>query len=151
MITIVVADDHHNVRRSLCALLNAEPDLRVIGEAGSRPEVTRLVRSLQPDVLVLDLMIGGTSGLDIMRDLTRSSPGTNIVILSMYGNEAYVLKALEAGARGYVLKESTDELAYAVREVAAQRRYLSPPLSEKAIQAYRERISATEATTHPED
>ncbi len=135
--TIVLADDHHVVRQGLRALLEAEPDFAVAGEAADGLAVADLVERLRPDVLVLDLMMPGLNGLDVMRQVRQRSPQTRVIILSMHANEAYVLEALRNGVAGYVLKESTaSDLAQAVREAAAGRRYLSPPLSERAIEAY---------------
>lgn len=135
--TIVLADDHHVVRQGLRALLKAEPDFAIAGEASDGLEAVRLVERLQPDVLVLDVMIPSLNGLEVTRQVTKRSPKTRVVILSMHANEAYVLEALRNGATGYVLKDATAaDLVQAVREVAAGRRYLSPPLSEQAIEAY---------------
>jgi two-component system, NarL family, response regulator NreC len=135
MTTIVLADDHHVVRQGLRALLEAEPDFHIVGEAADGREVAQLVERLQPEVLVLDLMMPGLSGLEVTRQVRQRSPQTRVVILSMYADEAYVLEALRNGAAGYVLKKSTaDELVRAMREVTTGRRYLSPPLSEKDIE-----------------
>jgi DNA-binding NarL/FixJ family response regulator len=135
MTTIVLADDHHVVRQGLRALLEAEPDFQIVGEAADGREAAQLVKRLQPEVLVLDLMMPGLSGLEVTRQVRQRSPQTRVVILSMYADEAYVLEALRNGAAGYVLKKSTaDELVRAVREVTTGRRYLSPPLSEKDIE-----------------
>lgn len=143
MTTIVLADDHHIVRQGLRALLEAEPDFHLIGEAGDGLEAARLVGQLQPDVLVLDLMLPGVSGLEVTRQVQKLSPRTHVLILSMHANEAYVLEALRNGAAGYILKDSSAaDLALAVREAAAGRRYLSPPLSERAIEAYIEKAKA---------
>jgi two-component system response regulator NreC len=146
--TIVLADDNQFVRDSVHALLEAEPGLRVIGKAGDGLEATRLVERLHPDVLVLDLMMPGMNGLEVARRVAEHSPKTTIVILSMYGNESYVAEALQAGAKAYVLKESTaSELVRAVQEAAAGRAYLAPPLSREAIDAYVRRTKATEVGT----
>jgi DNA-binding NarL/FixJ family response regulator len=137
MTTLVLADDHHVVRQGLRALLEAEPDFRIVGEAADGLEAVQLVERLQPDVLVLDLMLPGLSGLEVTRQVSRRSPQTRIVILSLYANQAYVLEALRSGAAAYVLKKSTaNQLFRAVREVATGRRYLSPPLSEEDIETY---------------
>jgi len=137
MTTIVLADDHHVVRQGLRSLLEAEPDFSVVGEAGDGLEAAQLVERLQPDVLVLDMMMPGLNGLEVTRQVGQRSRRTHVVILSMHANEAHVLEALRAGAAAYVLKESTyAELVHAVREAVAGRRYLSPPLSERAIEAY---------------
>jgi DNA-binding NarL/FixJ family response regulator len=143
MTTIVLADDHHVVRQGLRSLLEAEPDFSVIGETGNGLEVTQLVERLRPDVLVLDLMMPGLNGLEVTRQVSQRSPRTHVVILSMHANEAYVLEALRAGAVAYVLKESTSaELVRAVHEAVAGRRYLSPPLSERAIEAYMQKAES---------
>ncbi|MBI2829979.1 MAG: response regulator transcription factor [Chloroflexi bacterium] len=143
-ISIVLVDDHPVVRYGVRALLQAESDFDIVGEAGDGLEAVRLVDRLQPDVLVLDLMLGGMSGLEVTRQATRNSPKTGVVILSMHSSEAYVLEALQAGARAYVLKESTSsELVHAIREVASGHHYLCPPLSERAIEAYVQRTEST--------
>ena len=135
--SILLADDHHLVRQGLRALLAAEPDFHLVGEAADAREVVQLAERLHPDVLLLDLMMPGLNGLDILPQLMKCTPKTRVIILTMHNNEAYVLQALRNGAAGYVLKTSrSDELVLAVREVVAGRRYLSPPLSEKVIEAY---------------
>ena len=138
--TVVLADDHQIVRKGLRALLEAEEDLSVVGEAADGLEALVLVERFQPTVLVADVVMPGLSGPDVAREVRRRSPGTHTVILSMYANEAYVLEALTNGAYGYVVKEaSAAEFLRAVREAAAGRRYLSPPLSESAVADYARR------------
>lgn len=138
--TIVLADDHPIVRQGLRAMLEAEPDLAVLGEVANGLEVADVVERLQPHVLVLDVLMPGLGGLEVAQQVSQRSPQTRIVMLSMYSNEAYVLEALRKGATGYVLKDaSDDELVQAVRAVAAGKRYLSAPLSERAIETYLER------------
>lgn len=145
MITVVLADDHPVVRRGLRALLEAEPDFQVVGEAGDGLEAIGVVNSLQPDILVLDLMMGGLNGLQVTRQVRKGSPRTGVVILSMYGTESYVLEALRSGAKGYVVKEATsEELVRAVRAVAMGRRYLGSSLSERAIEVYMEKTKSCE-------
>jgi two-component system, NarL family, response regulator NreC len=141
--TIVLADDHQVVRQGLKALLEAEPDFRVVGEAGDGLQAIRRVELLSPRILVLDLMMPGLNGIDVVREIKKCSPHTQVVILSMYANEAYVLEALNNGASGYVVKDSSSaDLVRAVREAAAGRRYLSPPLSDRAIEVYQEKARA---------
>lgn len=143
MTTIVLADDHHVVRQGLRALLEAEADFSVVGEAGDGLEALQLVDQLGPNILVLDLMMPGLNGLEVTRQLTKHSPKTRIVVLSMHANEPYVVEALSNGASAYVLKDShSGDLVRAVREVAAGRRYLSPPLSDRAIEAYQAKAKA---------
>jgi len=135
--TVLLVDDHHVVRQGLRALLEAEPDFSVVGEAADGLEVANLVERLKPNVLVLDLMMPSLNGLEVTRHIRQHFAETRVVILSMYANEAYVLQALRNGADGYVVKDATaTELVHAVREAAAGRRYLSAPLSENAIEAY---------------
>lgn len=142
--TIMLADDHPVVRQGLRALLEAEQDFTIVGEAADGLEVAGLVERLRPNVLVLDLMLPGLGGIEVTRQICHRFPQTRVVILSMYANEAYVLEALRNGAVGYVIKEaSAAQLVQAVREVSAGRRYLSPPLSENAIEAYIQKAQAT--------
>ena len=143
-ITIVLADDHEVVRLGLRALLEKEPDFRIVGEAADGLEALNLVKQLNPNVLVLDLMMPGINGIEVTWQVKKHSPLTHVIILSMYSNEAYVVETLRKGAEGYVLKDSTgSDLIKAVREVTAGRRYLSPPFSERAIDIY---IQTTKTT-----
>jgi two-component system, NarL family, response regulator NreC len=143
--TVVLADDHHVVREGLRLLLEAQPDLSVVGEASDGLQAADLVDSLKPDVLVVDLIMPGLGGLDVTREAKRRSPKTRIVILSMHSSDSFVLQALKNGAAAYVLKDSSGaELVQAIHTVLAGRRYLSPPLSQKAIDAYVERAKGTE-------
>lgn len=136
-ISIILADDHPVVRRGLEALLESEPDFSIVGVAADGLETIRLADRLKPDVVVLDLMMPGLSGLEALRILRDRSPRTRIVILSMYSSSAFVAQALQNGAIGYVLKGCSEEnLIRAVREAAVGRRFLSPPVTEIAINAY---------------
>jgi two-component system response regulator NreC len=136
-VTILLADDHHVMRQGLRMLLDAQEDFRVIAEAGDGLEAVKLTERLKPHVLIVDLMMPGINGLEVARQVSHHSPQTRIIMLSMYGNEPYVLEALKNGAAGYVMKDANAaELLRAVHEVVAGRRYLSPPLSEHAMEAY---------------
>ncbi len=136
MPTIVLADDHDVVRRGLQFILETEPDFDIVGEAANGLETIRIVEQLQPDVLVVDVMMPGISGLEVSRRVVEVAPRTNVVVVSMYANEAYVMEALQSGAKAYVLKNSTqDELIPAVREVAIGRRYISEALAD-TIESY---------------
>lgn len=137
MISIVLADDHNIVRQGLRTLLDAQPDINVVGEAADGAEATQLVERLQPNVLVVDVMMSGMNGIEVTRYTRKLSPKTCVVVLSMYADEGYVVEALRAGAKAYVLKDSiADDLLRAVREAIQGRRYLSPPLSEYVIEGY---------------
>jgi len=142
-VTILLVDDHQLLRQGLRALLEVEPDIQVVGEAGDGLQGIQLVERLRPNVLVLDLMMPGVNGLEVTRQVSRRFPETRIIVLSMHANEAYVLEALRNGAVGYILKETgINDLVHAVREAIAGRRYLSPPLSARAIDSY---VQKTEA------
>ena len=140
MTTLIIAEDHHVVRDGLRALLAAQKDFQLVGEAADGLEAVQLTEKLKPDVLVLDLTLPRLHGLEVARQVKKSSPKTRVLILSMHANEAYVLEALRNDAAGYLLKDSTGaELVRAVRDVVAGRKYLSGSLSELAIQAYIQR------------
>jgi two-component system, NarL family, response regulator NreC len=142
---IVLADDHRIVREGFRALLSAQTDFQIVAETGDGREAMRLVEQLKPDVLLADLMMPGLGGLEVARQLTQRGIPTRIIVLSMHSNEAYVSQALKNGATGYVLKDATSgELIRAVREVLAGRRYLSPPLTERAVEEYRDKARGTE-------
>jgi two-component system, NarL family, response regulator NreC len=148
-ISIVLADDHPVVRRGMQTLLEAEPDFAIIGEAGDGLESVRLVENLQPDVLILDLMMPGLSGLEALRIIRKRSPRTRVVVLSMHDTHAFVAEALMNGATGYVLKGSDElNLVRAVREAAGGRRFLCPPVTERAIDAYIEQARAASLDPH---
>jgi two-component system, NarL family, response regulator NreC len=143
MVNIFLADDHNIVRKGLQAILSSESDFSIIGEASDGLETIEKVQQQQPDILVLDIMMGGINGLEVTRQLSKKYPKMGIVILSMYSNEAYVLEALRSGAKAYILKDNTTEdLVRAIREVASGRRYLSAPLSERAIEAYTQKTQS---------
>jgi two-component system, NarL family, response regulator NreC len=137
MIRIVLADDHVMVRQGLCQLLTQEPDFAVVGEAGDGRSTQELVEQLRPEVLVLDMVMPGLKGLDVLDGVGRMSPDTHVIIVSMYNDQGYVLQALQHGAAAYVLKESSvHELVQAIRAALNGQHYLSPPLVEYVITAY---------------
>lgn len=143
---IVLADDHPVVRQGLRSALGAEAGLEVVGEAENGLAVPDLVAELQPDVLVLDLMMPGMGGLDVTREVRKRTPKTAVVILSMHADEAYVTAALRNGASAYVIKDaSVTELVAAIRAAANGGRYLSAPLSEQGIEAWLAKASAAAA------
>ena len=134
--TIVLADDHPIVRRGLRTLLETESGLQMPGEAGDALEAVQLVECLQPDVLTVDVLKPGLSGLEVIRQVSQRTAQTRVIVLSMHANETYDLEALRDGASGYVLKGSSiTDLVQAVRDVVSRGRYLSAPLSEPAIEA----------------
>lgn len=139
-ISILLADDHQVVRVGLRALLEAEADFKVIGEATNGLEAKDLLERLRPDVLIIDMMMPQLNGLEVIRQIAQLSPQTRAIVLSMHSNEGYVLEALRYGAAGYVLKQSNmEELVKAVRTVMNGLAYLSLELSQRAIDSYREK------------
>jgi two-component system, NarL family, response regulator NreC len=133
-LTIVIADDHAVVREGLRMLLEAEPDLQVLGEASGLDETRTLLRELAPTVLVLDLHMGRDLSLGVLSELRQASPATAVVILTMEDDPAFVAPAWAAGAAGYVLKEaSRTDLLRAIRTVAAGGRYLDPAIGGWAV------------------
>jgi two-component system response regulator NreC len=131
-ITIVLADDHTVVRNALRMLLDAEAGFEVVAEAGDADTAVRYVRGHKPTVLILDLNMPGRSSLDAVPDIQEASPGTEIVVLTMQNEPAFARRALQAGVRGYVLKEAADaELVQAVRRAAAGDTYLQPALGAR--------------------
>jgi len=147
--TIVLADDHHIVRKGLRTLLEAEGEFAVIGEEADGLKVVELIERLRPDVLLLDVQMPGLNGLEITRQIVQRAFKTRVIILSMHANETYVQEALRYGAHGYVLKDADpSEMVEAVRDVSAGRRYLSRALSERAIDAYAEKAQAAPADAY---
>jgi len=147
-ITLVLADDHHVVRQALRTLLESEPGFVVVGEASDGLRVADLVARLEPDVLLADLMMPGLNGMEVTRQVRKRCANTRVVLLSMHMNEAHVLEALRSGVHGYVRKDATaSDLIGAIHAVMAGQLYMSPPFSDQAIDAYRQR--AEESAVDP--
>jgi two-component system response regulator NreC len=131
-VTVVVADDHAVVRKGLRMLVDAEPDLRVVAEAGDVPDALRLTRAHRPRVLVLDLNMPGGSSLEAIPLAAGGPEGTAVVVLTMQDDPSFARQALQAGASGFVLKEAADdELLTAIRLAAAGETYLNPRLGAR--------------------
>jgi two-component system, NarL family, response regulator NreC len=144
MVTVALADDHVVVRQGLRLLLESDPEFVVVGEAADGIEALKLVKRRKPKVLVVDLMMPRMNGLETTRRVSRLKLDTRVVILSMYGDEVYLLDALGSGAAGYVVKESSGtDLFQAIRDVVAGRRYLSPQLSEAFTRRYLQQFRTT--------
>ncbi|RIK91081.1 MAG: DNA-binding response regulator [Burkholderiales bacterium] len=134
MITVVLADDHSIVRDGLRALLDADSDIRVIGDAANGREAVRLARQLLPDVMIMDIAMPEMNGIEATQLIREASPSTQVLILSMHSTTEHIVRALNAGARGYLLKDSAGtEIADAVRAVHAKRRYLSQKISSTVL------------------
>lgn len=133
---ILLADDHRMFREGIRALLEKE-GLEVVAEASDGREVLRLGRERTPDIAVLDLRMPLLNGIDAARELQKQSPKIRTILLTMFEEDAYVLEALQAGIRGYVLKtQAGEELVNAIREVARGATYLSPDVSRAVVDAY---------------
>jgi DNA-binding NarL/FixJ family response regulator len=135
-IRIVLVDDHALVRQGFRRILEDDPGIHVLGEAGNGLEAITLAKKLDPDVVVMDMSMPEMNGLHASIELLKQRPGTRILILSMYSDEQYVRNALDAGVKGYILKNAIDtDLTRAVRAVANGEQYLSPELSGVLIRA----------------
>lgn len=144
MISVVLADDHAIVRQGLRSLLESQDDYRVVGEAADGLAAISLIAELRPEVAIIDMQLPDLHGLEVARRTKEQSPTTRVVILSMHGDEPFVLDALRFGALGYVLKGSTtNDLIAAVEAALEGRRYLSPVLADRAFDAYARRAEDT--------
>src|SRR3990170_4970350 len=129
---VIIADDHPVVRQGLRQMLAVESDLTVVGEARNGQEVVELSRKVPWEVAVLDYNMPGKNGLELIKELRQRYPGRAVLVLSMYPEDRYAVRALKAGAAGYLTKESApEELVSAIRKVAGGGRYVTPTLGEK--------------------
>lgn len=133
-IRILIADDHPIVREGLRTLIHSKPDLALAGEATNGEEVVELARTLQPDIILIDLMMPQKDGLTAIREIRHENPKARILVLTSFSEEEKVLPAIKAGALGYLLKDSSpDELLQAIREVHADQASLPPVIARKLI------------------
>lgn len=145
-VRVLLVDDHAVVRSGLRLLLDADPTLEVVGEAGDGRQAVFQNRALEPDVVVMDVVMPGESGIETTPRLLRERPQVKVLVLSMQDDPSYVREAFDAGASGYVLKEAADaEVVQAVREVAAGGRYVHPALGARLIAAEAEERRRVEA------
>ena len=128
-ITVLLVDDHQLVRKGFRRILEDDPDLRVVGEAGSGVEAIQMAERFTPRVIVMDMSMPGLDGVQATKEVLRRLPATAILILSMYAEESYIRNAFEAGAKGYLLKNAIEvDLTAAVKTVAGGKQYKSPGL-----------------------
>jgi DNA-binding NarL/FixJ family response regulator len=145
-ITVFLADDHAVVRDGLRFLLEAEHDIKVVGDAANGRDAVRRVVQLCPDVAIMDIAMPELNGIEAAREIGQVCPSTQVIILSMHSTTEHVFQALQAGARGYLLKESAGiEVVNAVRAVHAGHRYLSPKISDGLVDDYVRQRQAAEA------
>lgn len=134
---IVIAEDHTILRDGLKALLSSDGDLEVVGEARDGQEAIRSVEKLAPHMILMDLSMPRMNGMDAIREIKKKNPETKILILTVHKTDEYIQAALEAGANGYVLKDSSHvELSLAIRNVLEGKYYISPEISGKIIGGY---------------
>jgi two-component system response regulator NreC len=146
VISVVLVDDHAVVRSGLRLLLEAHDDIEVVGEAGNAKDAVFRARAFKPDVILLDVVMPGESGIEVLPRLLTESPETKVLVLSMQDDPSYVREAFAAGAQGYVLKEAADEeVVSAVREIAGGARYVHPALGARMVAAEAQERAAAES------
>lgn len=139
-IHVFLTDDHAVVRDGLRSLLEAQGDITVVGDAASGRETVRQVQQLRPDVVLMDIAMPDMNGIDATQAIHETCPATQVVILSMYSTAEHIFRAFQAGARGYLLKESAGrEVVEAVRAVHVGHRYLSHGITETVVDEYMRR------------
>jgi len=145
-IRVLIVDDHAVVRSGIRLLLSQEPDLDPVGEAGTGREAVFRARALNPDVILLDVVMPDQTGLDVLPTLVHEHPDAKVLLLSMQDDPRYVQEAFAAGASGYVLKEAADaEVVEAIREVAKGNRYVNAQLGARIVAAAAEAERRAEA------
>lgn len=134
---IVIAEDHTILREGLRALFSSNPNLEIVGEAEDGREAIRCVEKLKPDLILTDLSMPRMTGMDAIREIKRCSPETKVLVLTVHRAEEYILATLQAGADGYLLKDSTQaELMMAVKHVLSGKHYIGPGISDKVLEGY---------------
>ncbi|MFT2011215.1 response regulator [Pontibacter sp. 13R65] len=147
-IKILLADDHTIVRNGIRSLLEDLADVEIVGEAQDGAEAIEKVKELVPDVLMIDIAMPVMNGLEAAAQVSKLYPTTRCLMLSMHNNEDYILKSVEAGAFGYLLKDTTrDEMVRALRTVASGEKYFSPSVSNIIIASYLQKVNETEKST----
>ena len=136
-VRIFLADDHTVIRAGIRLVLERQPDLHVVGEASDGRETVNAIERLHPDVVVMDISMPNLNGIEATRQILANGVAVSIVVLSMHADEEYVLRALKAGARGYLLKESAEaDLIAAVRAVVSGKSFFSPAISRLLVEDY---------------
>jgi two-component system, NarL family, response regulator NreC len=140
-IRILLADDHNIMRNGLRLLLERQPGFQVVGEASDGRQTVEMSEALKPDVIVLDIAMPNLNGIEAARQIAGKLPDTAIVILSMHSDESYVLRALKAGARAYLLKDSAElDLIGAIKAVTEGKAFFSPAISKMLVEDYMRRM-----------
>lgn len=140
-IKVLLADDHTIVRQGLKLLLEAQPDMTVVGEASNGRQAMQIAHKLLPDVVVMDIAMPSLNGLEATRQIMRALPSAKVLILSSYNDDEYVSQLTEAGAAGYLLKATAaTDLIRAIREIRKGKAFFSPAVSKRLLEYYRETI-----------
>jgi DNA-binding NarL/FixJ family response regulator len=140
-IRVLLADDHKLIRAGLRLVVDQQPDLSVVGEADDGRQAVELAKSLKPNVVVMDIGMPNLNGIEAARQIGGMDPGAAVVMLSMHSDESYVLRALSAGARAYLLKDSaTTDLVQAIHAVAEGKSFFSPAVSKVLLQDYMRKL-----------
>jgi len=143
---VLLADDHTLIRAGLRMVVDAQPDLTVVGEANDGREAVAMAESLKPDVAVMDIGMPNLNGIEACRRIRTELPEVQVVMLSMHSDEGYILRALKAGAKGYLLKDSAEaDLARAIRAAASGKAFFSPAVGKVLLQDYVRRLERTGA------
>ncbi len=143
---VLLADDHVLIRAGLRMVVDAQPDLMVVGEAGDGREAVSMAESLRPDVAVMDIGMPVLNGIEAARQIHEKLPDAHIVMLSMHSDEGYVLRALKAGAKAYLLKDSAEaDLARAIRAAADGKSFFSPSVGRVLLEDYMRKLQRTGA------
>jgi len=138
-IKVLITDDHPVVREGLSAMLNKEPDIRVVGEAENGTEAIDKAKELQPDVVLMDLRMPEVDGVEAMRQIRAANPGIKFIVLTTYDNDEYIFKGIEAGARAYLLKDAPrEELFKAIRAVYKGESLIEPAVAGKVLDRFAE-------------
>ncbi|NMG45126.1 response regulator [Aromatoleum toluvorans] len=146
-ISVLVADDHTLVRAGIRSLLESFGGVEVVAEASDGREAIALLRTHNPDLILMDIAMRGLNGLEATARIRKSHPKIRIIMLSMHASEEYVLQALRSGAAGYLLKDSaTLELELALKAVMNGETYLSPPISKQVVESYMNRVGDEQGT-----
>lgn len=137
VIKVVIADDHAILREGVKLLLESEPDIQVLGQASNGLEAVRMADELKPDLVLMDIQMPGVDGIEACERIARQSPAVKILVLSQMDNEHNLIKVLQSGALGYVLKQNAgEELVHAVRTVLNGHVYLTPAMASRFVQMY---------------
>lgn len=151
-IRIIIIDDHEIVRRGLRGFLEISEGIEVVGEGSDGKQALDLVETLQPDVVLMDLIMPGMNGVEATRSIMTKYPESRILILSSFGDDNYLFPVLEAGAAGYVLKDiAPDELVEAIRDVHAGKTRINPDLASKLVDRVRYQAAAVPDSIGPSD